>query len=395
MDNLSTSTLLYVTQTRQENLDKLIGHRFAEAFSWREYFRRVIVLCYSSTKNYLFRKLFENSYIIAIPFDLSTSTFKTIFNLFKNYLNLFSFLFKLTKVVKIDIIRLENIIISGPQVYLFSKIKKIPHVLWLGGYERKAMFAKYKKNLLTWLISRIIILFELVIFKNANFVYPVSDELLELSNKRNIKNKFYSPNYVDLSKFKDMRLQNYLNSKKKINLLYVGRFEEEKGLRVLLKAIKILLKENDKFELNLVGDGSLRDWILNFLRENKINNVKLLGIFDHNDMPKLYNQADIFILPSLTEGSPGSVIEAMGCGTASICTAVGECPKIINNGEDGILIEPGNPQILANAILSLISNTELIQKFRKNGRISALKRTKDYIKIHKYVYEKILKSSNV
>jgi len=395
MTFLSTSTLVYVTQTRQENLDKLIGHRFAEAFLWRKYFKRVIVLCYSSSRNYLFKKVYDNAYIIGIPFDLTPSTFKSVFNLGRNYLNLLSFLFKLTKVVKINIIRLENLVMSGPQVYIFSKIKKIPHVIWLGGYERKAMFAKYKKNLLTWLISRIIILLEIVILKNANFVYPVSDELVELTDKRNIKNKIYTPNYVDLSKFNDMHPKDYLDSKKRISILYVGRFEEEKGLKVLLNAIKILSNESDRFELNMVGFGSLKDWILNFIKGNKINNVKLLGIFDHGDMPKLYNQADIFVLPSLTEGSPGSVIEAMGCGTASICTAVGECPNIITNRENGILIKPGSPDLLASAILNLINNRELINKFRKNGRISALKRTKDYIKIHKYVYEKILKSPNV
>jgi len=394
MDILSTATLLYVTQSRQENLDKLIGHRFTEAFSWRQYFKRVIVLCYSSTKNYLYRKIYDNAYLIGIPFDLAPSTVKSVSNLVRNYLNMWSFLFKLTKVVKIDIIRLENLVISGPQVYILSKIKKIPHVLWLGGYERKAMFSKYKKNLLTWFISRIIILFEIVILKNANFVYPVSDELVELTEKRNVRNKFYSPNYVDLSKFNDKHPQNYLNSKEKLELLYVGRFEEEKGLKILLNAIKILYNESNKFELNLVGDGLLKEWILNFIKRNKIKNVKLLGTFDYSDMPKLYNEADIFVLPSLTEGSPGSVIEAMGCGTASICTAVGECPKIIKNGENGILIKPGNPQELANAILNLVNNKDLIEKLRKKGRISALKRTKDYRKIHKFVYEQVLKTFN-
>ena len=393
MDILSSSTLLYVTQTRQDDLDKLIGHRFTEAFSWCKFFKRVIVICYSSSNLYLYKKIYDNGYLIGIPFDLSPSTFKSVFNLGKNYLNLALFLFKLIKTVKIDIIRLENIVISGPPVLILNKVKKIPHVIWLGGYERKAVFSKYNKNLLTWFFARLIVLFELIILKNANFVYPVSDELMDLAKKRNIKNKIYSPNYVDLSIFNDNHPKLNPNSKSKIKVLYVGRFEEEKGLKVLLNAIKILSKESSKFDLLLVGDGSLKDWIIDFINKNKIKNIKILGTFDYSQMPQIYNQADIFILPSHTEGSPGSVIEAMGCGTASICTAVGECPKIISNGENGLLIPPGDPKAMSDAILSLINNRSLIEEFRKKGREAALKRTSNYTKIHKFVYEQILKRS--
>jgi glycosyltransferase involved in cell wall biosynthesis len=394
MTNLSTSTLLYVTQTRQENLDKLIGHRFTEAFSWRKYFKRVIVICYSSSKDYLFKKIYNNSYLVGIPFDLASTTSKTVCNLGKNYMNLFIFLLKLKKKLEINVIRLENIVISGLPVFLFCKLMKIPYVLWLGGYERRAVFAKYKKNLVTWLITKIIVLLETIILRYANFVYPVSDELCELIEKRNIKNAYLSPNYIDLSKFKDHHLNNR-NSKDKIPILYVGRFEEEKGIKVLLNSIKILFNERNKFDLLLVGNGRLKNWIKNFIKKNKIENIRFLGLLDYDEMPQIYNQAEIFVLPSLTEGSPGSLIEAMGCGTVPICTAVGVCPNIIKNGENGILIEPGNPQELANAILKLINNRELIKNFRKNGRISALRRTKNYITIHKFVYEQILKPFNI
>ena len=391
MDVLNTSTLLYVTQSRQENLDKLIGHRFSEALSWRNSFKKVIILFYSSTNNYLFKKIFNNAYMIGVPFDLSPSTLRSIFNLGRNYLNLSLFLFKLTKKIKIDIIRLENLVISGPSVFLISKIKKIPQVLWLGGYERKAIFAKYKKNLLTWFITKFITLFETLILRNVNFIYPVSDELLEIVKKRNVKNYFLSPNYVDLSVFIDNHRDDIF-SKEIISLLYVGRFEEEKGIKILLRAIKILSKKNLKFELILVGDGVLKEWIINFTELYKIKNVRMLGLIDYKDMPNIYNMADIFVLPSLTEGSPGSIIEAMGCGTAIICTAVGECPKIIKNGQNGLIVEPGKPQIFADAILDLMNNRHLINKFKKTGRISAINRTKNYMKLHKFVYEKILKN---
>ena len=163
MNILGSSSLLYVTQTRQENLEKLIGHRFTEAASWRNYFKKVIILCYSSSDKYLFKKMYDNCYLIGIPFDLSQSAANSVINLGKNYLNLLMFLLKLIKITKINIIRLENIVISGPPVYILSKLKRIPHVIWLGGYERKAVFAKYQKNFVTRIVVRLIKLFEIII----------------------------------------------------------------------------------------------------------------------------------------------------------------------------------------------------------------------------------------
>ena len=74
MDIINNSTLPYVTQTRQDNLEKLIGHRFTEAFSWCKFFKNVIVLCYTSSNRYLYKKIYDNGYLIGIPFDLSSST---------------------------------------------------------------------------------------------------------------------------------------------------------------------------------------------------------------------------------------------------------------------------------------------------------------------------------
>lgn len=277
---------------------------------------------------------------------------------------------------------------------MMSKMKNIPYVMWLGGYERKSLLIKYQKNFLTWFLSRLIILFEIIIFKNANFVFPVTDELMTLTVKRNIRNKFLSPNYVDLSKFKNMRSNDSRSQIKKlenkIRVIYVGRLEEEKGIRVLLNAIKTLSNENNILEFSLIGDGLLKGWVKKFIKENKIKNVNLLGTINHEDMPKIYNMADIFVLPSYTEGSPASLIEAMSCGTASIATAVGLCKKIIKNGENGILIPPGDPLKLSEAIKNLMINKDLQEKFSKNGRISIFKYTKHYLKIHTYVYKKIL-----
>jgi len=392
MDLLSRSTILYINQVRQDNFEVLIGKGFSEAFSWRNYFKKIIFICYSTTNEILYKKVYDNCYLIGIPFDLSKSPFKSILNIGKNYLKLFLQVRRLIKITKIDIIRMENLLLSGLPIYILCKTKKIPYIIWLGGYERKALYLKYKKNFFTWLLAKFIIFFEIIILKNANFVFPVTDQLMDLVKKRNIKNSFLSPNYVDLSKFKNLKSNS--RSIKKYKILYVGRFEEEKGIKVLLNAIKLLQNELNNFKLLMVGDGSLKEWVKKFVAKNQIKDVKLCGLFNHEDMPAIYNSADIFILPSYTEGSPASLLEAMSCGTASIATSVGECKKIIKNGENGLLIPPGDPKIMAENLKILIENKNLRAHFEEKGKISIEKYTMNYKKIHKYVYQQIIKLFN-
>lgn len=390
MDLLSKSTILYINQVRQHNFDILIGKGFSEAFSWRDYFKRIIFICYSTSRSYLYRKIYENCYLIGIPFNISPSAIKSIFNIGKNYVRLYFFLLRLTKKVHIDIIRMENLLLSAPSAYLISKLKKIPYIVWLGGFERRSLFIKYQENVFTWFLSKLIVLFEKIILKNANFVFPVTDELMELTEKRNVRNKFLSPNFTDISKFNIVKSQETLSSIKKFKILFVGRFEEEKGLKVLLKGIYLISKEIDNVEFLLVGDGSLKRWIKDFIKTNNLKNVKLLGTYSHNEMPKIYNMCDIFILPSFTEGSPASLIEALSCGMASIATNVGMSKVFIKNGENGILISPGKPEEISKSIKFLLANKDLMEKFQIKGRIVILEYTKNYTKIHKYVFEKIL-----
>jgi glycosyltransferase involved in cell wall biosynthesis len=390
MEHMRKSTILYVNQVRQESFEKLIGKGFSEALSWREKFKRIIFICYTSTNQFLYKRIYGNCYLIAIPFDISSSVIKSILSIAKNYWNLYLLLCHLTNKIQIDICRIENLLLSGLPVYLISKKRKIPYVMWLGGFERKSLFIKYQKNIFTWCLSKLIILLEKIILKNAAFVFPVTDELMILAEKRNVKNKFLSPNFVDITKFKDLKIKEKSINKNKINILYVGRFEEEKGIKVLLNAINLISKENLNLEFSLVGDGTLKAWIINFIQKNQLKNVKLLGTFSHDEMPKIYNNSDIFILPSHTEGSPASLIEAMSCGIPSIATAVGLSKVFIKNGENGILIAPGDPYKIIEAIKELIRNKTLLEKFRIKGRKTILKYTKNYSKIHSYVYKKIL-----
>lgn len=391
MDNLKKATILIINQSRIDNVEKLIGKQYSEVIFWSKYVKNVILVCYSSVNEYLYKQIGNNVYLIGVPFDLSTNIIKTLLNIIKNYFRLIFFLRKLCKKIKIDILGMENIIISGPVIFLISKINKIPYLIWLVGNEKEALVSKYKKNISTLFLKLLVNIYEKLILKSANFIFYFSHELRGIGLRRNVINGFLTPNFIDTNKFNDFHYKNKKNLNDKIKVLFVGRFSEEKGIKIIFKAINILKSQNLNFEILLVGDGYLKNWIKSYILKNKVSNVQLLGTFDHTEMPRIYNMADIFILPSYTEGSPASLIEAMSCGCASICSNVGECKYIIENFKSGILIPAGNYIELAEALKHLIMNHELIEKFRINGRKSVIKYSKNYASIHKFVFNQMIK----
>ncbi len=109
-------------------------------------------------------------------------------------------------------------------------------------------------------------------------------------------------------------------------------------------------------------------------------------------MPEIYSNSSIFVLPSLTESFPFSILEAMSSGTAVIASNVGGVPEMIDNEVDGMLVQPGNPQILAEKILFLLENESEIKKISKRARERILKEFTSQIMSDKTekIYEQIL-----
>jgi glycosyltransferase involved in cell wall biosynthesis len=135
-------------------------------------------------------------------------------------------------------------------------------------------------------------------------------------------------------------------------VIYSGRLENGKGIETLIEAWKLV--ESNKIETSLhliiMGSGKL----LNNLKEQAktLNNITFTG-WKENKLEYL-KASDIFILPSLGEGMPNSLIEAMSCGLACISTDIGGIKELIKHNENGLLFEPGNEKALQDCIISLI-----------------------------------------
>lgn len=157
---------------------------------------------------------------------------------------------------------------------------------------------------------------------------------------------------------------------KKFIIIHVGRFQEQKNHICIIKAASILKNMVDNFEIRLFGNGPLIDEMRTAAEELKVSDcVCFMGTSEH--VTEEMKKADIFILPSLWEGMPMTIIEAMNVGLPIIASDVGGVPDMIQNEKNGVLIQP-SPEELANEIYRLYCNEGL----RKQLGTTALRSAK-------------------
>lgn len=158
-------------------------------------------------------------------------------------------------------------------------------------------------------------------------------------------------------------------SQENIKLLYVGYMRHEKGIPFLIDAIKDLINEGYNISLTLVGDGDKLQNYRTYAQTLGIDkNVSFKGHIPlGNELLEKYRENDIFILPSISEGTPRVLIEAMANGAIVIATNTGGIPYTIKNEFNGLLVEPKSSEALKMAILRVIEDKGLRQSLLENG----------------------------
>lgn len=168
----------------------------------------------------------------------------------------------------------------------------------------------------------------------------------------------------------------------------VGRLDEEKGTTYLLDAVPAIQEEIPEVKVLVVGEGTLRTEL-----EEK---AERLGIAEdvvftgeRRDVARLYKLMDVKVIPSINEGMPLTLLEAMTAGTPVVATKAGGIVELIEDGENGRLVPPQKPEEIAQAVVTLLQNSE----YRQNIAEEAQKRVQQYDiqnsmrKIEKIYYE--------
>ena len=151
----------------------------------------------------------------------------------------------------------------------------------------------------------------------------------------------------------------------------VARLDGQKGQEYLLTAIKDLIKDYPGLTVLLVGDGPKKEEILEQIQRYRLEkHVKVLGF--RNDVPQILAISDMFVLPSLNEGFPFSIVEAMGAGLPVIATDVGGNAEAIVHGTTGFIIPPKNSSELCAKIKVLVADKEKRILFGTKAKEKAL-----------------------
>ena len=173
-------------------------------------------------------------------------------------------------------------------------------------------------------------------------------------------------------------------------LLWVGRFAPGKGLEYLIDSFQVLLKEYPDLKLLMVGVGPVREDIWKKVEDMGLTtSVSIKDSIPNSEISKTYRDSSIFVLPSINEGVPRSILEAMACGIPVVCTDLPQLLKVVSGC--GLMVPVKDAQALSEAIGRILSDPEYAKELGAHGREKAVKEYswEDTVRKTIKVYEKL------
>ncbi|MDI6765236.1 MAG: glycosyltransferase [Bacteroidota bacterium] len=165
------------------------------------------------------------------------------------------------------------------------------------------------------------------------------------------------------------------HTKDRLRILLIGRFVEKKGIPFAIEGFAEFAKEQDNAELRIIGDGALRDEIVDLIaKHNLTEKVILLGDQPQTAVIKEMNKADIYLLPSVTaangdsEGVPVSLMEAMATGLPVVSTYHTGIPELVTDGDSGFLVPEKDAHAIADRLKRLAKDAKLRTDMGRRGR---------------------------
>lgn len=192
-----------------------------------------------------------------------------------------------------------------------------------------------------------------------------------------------------------IRTENNIGSQELI-LGYVGRLSSEKGISYLIEAIALMNIRSFPVKLLVIGEGPQRNDLASLVDSlNLTDKIVFTGF--QNNIDEWLTAIDVLVLPSLTEGTPMILLEAMSQGVPCIASAVGGIPQVIDSGVDGILVPPGDPESLFNAMNLLCANSQMKSKISANcsQKIANFYNLDNWARKIEHEYEVILRTASV
>jgi len=306
-----------------------------------------------------FRWLEPKTFRALVHFHGLMDTFRMI----TYVISLFFNLIRIIRKYKIQIIHAHSVIPTGFVASIVSKLMHKPlfitaHGMDINNFENSRIFNYFIASSL-----------------NSSFKSIAVSEDLAKKMRFMVKDKnrvFVLRNAVDTDRFNPTRDKS-IRSKFDINdedilILFVGYLDEFKGIFELINAFNVINSENRNVKLMMVGTGPKKEDLLKILTKMNIEDeVIFTGRVEPQKIHKYYQAADIFVLPSYTEGLPVSVLEAMACGLPVVATNVGGIPEIITDRVNGFIVPSKNEKELIKKLAALTNNKDYREKFSQKS----------------------------
>jgi len=185
----------------------------------------------------------------------------------------------------------------------------------------------------------------------------MTERLISLGVKPEKIHQF--PKGIDIGKF-NIEGRTTVEASGKIRVISIRNFEKVYNLELLLDAVPYVIENYKDIEFVLIGDGSLRDSLINKARETGIQGkVDFKGFVDNKEIPKYLKSSDIYVSTSLSDGCSVSLLEAMACGAFPVVSDIPANRDIVDDGVNGYLFDVNSPEDLANKLLLAIEEKDL------------------------------------
>jgi glycosyltransferase involved in cell wall biosynthesis len=242
-------------------------------------------------------------------------------------------------------------------VYFFACRNRIPTVFSV----QASIFSQGRNANYSFLATQVYKFTNCFVARRADKLICISQEMTRcaLYAGASEDNIFLVHNPIDLSCFKP-------TLRKKINktCLYVGALSPVKGVEYLIHAIPQILKLLPDTRFLLIGEGPQRELLEELIQKYEVGKeVELLGYMPHNKLLPYYQQADLFVMPSINEPQGIVALEAMACGLPVVASNVGGIPEMVQHGKTGMLVPPAEPESLAKAIVDLFANERMYHSY--------------------------------
>ncbi len=303
------------------------------------------------------RETLEEIEIFRVPVLRKRRDYCSVIEMASFILSSLPMLFYLILTRRYDLIHIFFGVPSGPLGYVAKKLFGIPYLIRMGGGDVPGFRPFQYKHLYKILKPAFNVL-----WRNADFLVANSDGLRDMAVKAfpNLPIQVI-PNGVDLERFTNGHAR---CPAEEVRMLFVSRLIRRKGLQFLIDAIPQVVKEAKyPFTIKVVGDGPDKDGFVAQAEELGVGRYfRFVGYVDHGKLPEYYLDADVFILPSLAEGMPNVVLEAIGSGLPVVATRVAGSEDLVRDGDNGFLVEPRDVNALAQALIALINQRGLREK---------------------------------